>query len=112
MMVWASPGTECGSPSPAATDWYDAGYQGDFILEDEESIVFQITSIITGAVTDVEMDLSSFPRRPAKATRIQVDIGYRNEYECEITVTDKGFGDFFPDRGTEVTRTLNLEGYI
>ena len=98
--------------SPSAVDWYDAGYQGDFILEDEKQIVFQITSIITGAVTSVELDLSSFPARPSKATRIQIDIHYVNEYECEITVTDKGFGDFFPDRGTVVTRNINLEGYI
>ena len=98
--------------SPSATDWYDAGYEGDFILEEERQIVFQITSIITGAVTSVELDLSSFPVRPPKATRIQIDIKYLNEYECEITVTDKGFGEFFPDRGSTVTRTIDLEGYI
>lgn len=98
--------------SPAATDWYDAGYEGDFILEEEEQVRFRIVSVMTGAVTSVEMDLAGFPKRPSKATRIRIWIRYSGEYECEITVQDKGFGDFFPDAGAQVSRRINLEGYI
>ena len=98
--------------SPAATDWYDAGYEGDFILEEEEKIFFRIVSIMTGAVTNVELDLSSFPKRPAKTTRIRVRICYSGEYDCEISAQDRGFGEFFPDSGEQVSRRINLEGYI
>ncbi|MBR3402196.1 MAG: hypothetical protein IKG67_08140 [Parasporobacterium sp.] len=98
--------------SPAATDWYDAGYEGDFILEEEEKVLFRIVSIMTGAVASVELDLSAFPKRPSKATRIRIRICYSGEYDCEISIQDKGFGDFFPDSGARVSRRINLEGYI
>ncbi len=98
--------------SPAACDWYDAGYEGDFILENERAIAFTIVSVITGARDTVEMDLGSFPARPSKTTRVQINISYRNEYECEITITDKGFGELYADGGAVVSKTLNLEGYI
>ncbi|MBQ9032922.1 MAG: hypothetical protein IJ106_15960 [Parasporobacterium sp.] len=98
--------------SPAAVEWYDAGYLGDFILENEKQIQFQIHSIVSGADSSLGMDLSTFPERPPKTTRIQIEIRYSSEYECEILITDKGFGDFYPDRGTVVSRKFSLEGYI
>lgn len=98
--------------SPAACDWYDAGYEGDFILENEQVVTLSVVSVITGARTSVEIDISSFPVRPVKTTRIQLRIAYRNEYECEITVTDKGFGEIFADGGSEISKRLDLEGYI
>ena len=98
--------------SPATWDWYDAGYEGDFILEQERSLVFVIESIITGARTTVEMSLESFPVRPDKTTRVRISFVFRNEYECEITVLDLGFGEFYPANGARVTKHLDLEGYI
>lgn len=98
--------------SPAACDWYDAGYEGDFILEQERSVEFVIESIITGARTTVQMSLEGFPVRPDKTTRVRIAFAYRNEYECEITITDLGFGEFYPSSGTQVTKSLDLEGYI
>lgn len=96
--------------SPAAVNWYDAGYSGDFILENETSLVFKLTSILDQNVRLVEIDLSAFPKRPIKATRVQVDIEYNNENNCTFTVTDKGFGDFYRDGGMNVFKVVNLEG--
>ena len=98
--------------SPAAYNWFDAGYHGDFILENENSIVLQVTSIISGTKTDITIDLSDFPERPVKATRVCIDIRYTSEYQCEITVTDRGFGEFFPSEGRSHTQYIDLEGYI
>ena len=98
--------------SPAAFNWFDAGYHGDFILENENSIVLQVTSIISGAKTDINIDLTDFPERPDKTTRVGVDIRYTSEYQCEITVTDKGFGEFYPSEGKSVTQYIDLEEYI
>ena len=96
--------------SPAAVNWYDAGYSGDFILENETSMVFKMTSILDQSFQLAEIDLSAFPKRPVKATRVQVDIEYNSESQCTITVTDKGFGDFYRDAGASVFKTINLEG--
>lgn len=96
--------------SPAALNWYDAGYSGDFILENETDLTFKMTSILDQSCQSVNIDLSAFPKRPTKATRVQVDIEYNNESKCTITVTDKGFGDFYRDGGTAAFKTVNLEG--
>ena len=98
--------------SPAAEAWYDAGYQGDFILEEERSLTFLITSLISGRRSAFRIDLEGFPQRPSKASRIHVEIQFFHETECEITVRDKGFGDLFPGSGASVSRHLNLQDYI
>jgi len=98
--------------SPAAVDWYDAGFTGDFILENEHSIILKIHSLVNGHAAPVEIVLSGFPQRPVKTTRVEIDIRYRNDMECVVNVTDKGFGDFFRGAKTVVTRTISMADYI
>ena len=98
--------------SPAAVDWYDAGYEGDFILEEERSITFKIRSVQNEQSFLTEVDLSAFPIRPEKTTRVGITIRYINEMECVITILDKGFGDFYPDGGNVVSKNINLEGFF
>ena len=96
----------------ACVDWYDAFADIDFLLGDEKSICFNITSLVSRETTQVEFDLSQFPDRPPLTTRVEVAVRYLNDAECEISVTDKGFGEFYPASGETVTKRLNLEGYI
>ncbi len=98
--------------SRAACDWYEAGCVRDFILDNDASAEFIITSLVSRERTSIMFDLSSFPARPPMTTRVEVSVRYLNEAECEIRVTDKGFGGFFAGSGAEVTKRLNLEGYI
>ena len=98
--------------SKAACDWYDAGSSRDFILTDDSGVSFMVTSLISRERTRIDMDLSSFPKRPEKATRVQVSVKYINEFECDLEIKDKGFGDFFEGSGQKVTKRLNLEEYI
>lgn len=95
--------------SPAAVDWYDADYTGDFILENETELVINTVSLINGSVSEVVLPLTGFGCRPAKATRIQLSVMYKNENDCIITAIDKGFGDFFIDGGAEVSTTIQLD---
>ena len=54
------------------------------------------------------MDISGIPKRPKKATRIEIELRYFNEYTCEITIRDKGFGELFPASGFTISRELDL----
>lgn len=98
--------------SAAACDWYDAGVICDFILDDEKSACFVVTSLVSRQRSEIIFDLSSFPDRPVKATRVQVTVKYLSEHECEIRVADAGFGAFFEASGAEVVKRIDLEGYI
>ncbi len=104
--------TEETALSRAATDWYDAGYKGDFILTGKPEATFIITSLITRARTEIVFDLSEFPQREEKATRVEIKIEYKNQDECEISVSDKGFGEIHESSGLCVSKKFNLEEYI
>lgn len=97
---------------PAAENWYETGCSADFILDDAQTMDFIVTSLLSKEKTHIAFDLSSFPARPPKTTRVRVIIKYLNEYECEICVRDLGFGGLYPGSGLEVRKILNLEGYI
>ncbi|MCF0142739.1 MAG: hypothetical protein HUJ75_05120 [Parasporobacterium sp.] len=95
----------------APVDWFDAEYTGDFILEDDRSIDFYLTSVVTGQHTSVTLDLENFPQRPEKTTRVTIQIKYRSAYECDIKIMDRGFGGIYPSSGAEVSQRLNLEEF-
>jgi len=97
--------------SKAPVDWFDAGIVSDFIVDDIGSVRFYVTSLVSQERTYVDFDLSSFPRRPNKTTRVEIEIKYINDCECEITIKDKGFGDFYKASDAKVVKRLNMEGY-
>ena len=98
--------------SKAAVNWYEAESEADFILDESRTINFKTVSFLSRQETNISFDLSSFPQRPPKTTRVRVSVRYINEYECEICVRDMGFGTLFPASGAEVRKILDLEGYI
>lgn len=98
--------------SPAAVDWYDAATCVDFIVEGDKNIEITVTSMISREQTSIGFTLPEFAERPNKATRIELKIAYVNDNECDVTITDKGLGAFWPASGFSVTKRINLEGYI
>lgn len=98
--------------SPAAVDWYEASGSADFILDETRTLNFKVTSLLSREETEIAFDLSSFPERPPKTTRVRARAEYINEFECELSAVDLGFGNFFPGSGTEVKKILDLEEYI
>lgn len=98
--------------SKAPIDWFDAGIVSDFIVDDIDSVRFYVTSLVSQERTYVDFDISEFPKRPNKTTRIEIEIKYLNDCECEITIEDKGFGDFYKASGVKVIKRLNMEGYV
>lgn len=98
--------------SKASVDWFDAGEVSDFIVDNIKVIRFYITSLISKERTFVDFDISKFPQRPNKATRIEIEIHYLNDCECEISIRDKGFGEFFPASDAKIVKRLSMEGYV
>ena len=92
----------------APRDWFDSGMKMDFILDRPEFVRFYLTSILSGKRSIFDIDVSEIPLRPTKATRIEIEIRYFSENECEITIRDKGFGELFPSSGFEVTKQIDF----
>lgn len=94
--------------SRAPKDWFDAGMRMDFIVSEPDVIRFYVTSLIENKRSSFDIDISQIPRRPHKATRIEIELQYMNDYCFEVTVRDKGFGDLFPSSGFEVSKQVDL----
>lgn len=58
----------------AGTNWYDAKAEIDFLLEEENRFSLRITPLNGGEIRDVEIALTGLPQRPARTTRIHLQI--------------------------------------
>ena len=79
----------------AGTNWYDAKTEIDFLLEEENRFSLRITPLNGGEIRDVEIALTGLPQRPARTTRIHLQI-------------DLGFGEFFPATHQFWEKTISI----
>ena len=80
----------------AGTNWYDAKAEIDFLLEEENRFSLRITPLNGGEIRDVEIALTGLPQRPARTTRIHLQIDMADLTTLRLNMEDLGFGEFFP----------------
>lgn len=81
--------------SNAGSSWYEAGARAECILDDVKSIQLVIATPDGKNYKNIEIDLSTFPDRPNKTTRIAISMSYRDDNIFDVVIEDLGFGDFF-----------------
>lgn len=95
--------------SPAGVNWYEAGAIVECILDDTREVTLVVTNPVTKFFKNIVLDVSEFPDRPNKTTKIEITIAYRNDKQCSIVVKDKGFGQLFQASGKTVRTNINIE---
>lgn len=98
--------------SKAGTNWYEAGAKAECILDNTRSIQLVLSSPYDNCSKNVRIDLSDFPDRPNKTTRISISLAYVNEKQCDIVIEDLGFGDFFKGTGMTVKETILIDNVM
>lgn len=98
--------------SKAGTNWYEAGVKTQCILDNTESVDFIVSSIDNTVVDTVRIDLSSFPKRVNKATRVEIVISYVDDSHFEIIVKDLGFGDFYKASDMLVRQVVDVNDIL
>lgn len=98
--------------SKAGTNWYEAGAKTECITDGDTEVRFIIESPISGISRNISVDISGFPKRPAKTTRVGITIGYTEEDKCVLCVEDKGFGDFFKSSGIINRKVVDMKEYL
>ena len=88
--------------------WYQAKSKTECIMEEPTEAVFEIHNIMKLTTEEFRIDLTEFPKRPPKTTRISVDFKYLTENKFQITITDLGFGEFFKSSGMSVTKEIEI----
>ena len=83
----------------AAIPWYEVNKSIEVIPEDEAEIELVIKNIITREVLRERLVPSHLPERPKRMTRLEINLTCTSSSEAKITVTDRGFGAFYPETG-------------
>jgi hypothetical protein len=89
--------------------WYQARSKVECILEKPAEAVFEIHDIMNHRNEKFKIDLTEFPQRPSKTTRIEVNFRYVTENRFEIEIKDLGFGEFFKSSGKSVKKGITIE---
>ncbi len=89
--------------------WYQARSKAECIMEKPTEAVFEIQDIMNHRNETFKIDLTDFPDRPPKTTRIEVDFRYLSENKFEIEVKDLGFGELFASSGMSVKKEVVLD---
>ena len=56
----------------------------------------------------VRVPLTGFPNRPPRTTRIEMNVGFRDENTMAMVIKDKGFGELFPASDAVVRQEVVL----
>ncbi len=80
----------------AGCNWYEAKKSCEVILQGDAALDFSFCPMSGGEAIHKEMILTDFPTRPNGATRLLLEVCFHSPLQCEIKVTDLGFGEMYP----------------
>lgn len=92
----------------AGINWFDVAASYDFIVDDTQELRLSFAPLDKSEREDIVIDLSDIPKRPPKATRINVTLSFVDDSRCYIYVKDLGFGDFYKSVGNIITQEIRL----
>lgn len=92
----------------AGQNWYECKKEFDLILERGRELSFLITPLNGKEPRIAEITLDGLPDRPAKATRIRVDIICVSESQIRIHIEDMGFGEMYEASGLDWTEEFEI----
>ncbi|MBE6003954.1 MAG: hypothetical protein E7232_07705 [Lachnospiraceae bacterium] len=93
----------------AGESWMDTSSCYEMILDNQDYIDFQVTSIAKPQrPLRLRMMLDTFPERDKRTTRIRMSTEFTDADTLRVTVRDLGFGDIFPASDKEIVEEIDL----
>lgn len=80
----------------AGLNWYEARESCEVILRSEPLLEFSFQSMLGGEPIRAGMHLPDLPDRPRGTSRLLVEVCFLAPVQCEVKVTDLGFGELYP----------------
>ena len=96
----------------AGTNWFDNMRSIEMIPASADSVIFRISGMEDSQESSCRLELTDIPERPQGAVRLRVSADCPTEEECEITVTDLGFGGLYPASGKQWRCRIPLSGGV
>lgn len=92
----------------AGSNWYEAGARAECILDNVKNLQIVLTSPYGNYAKNVKINLSEFPDRPNKTTRVAISLSFRDDDMFDVIVEDLGFGDFFKATNMIIKNTYSV----
>lgn len=92
----------------AGENWYEAVKECEFLLEGDRELSFVVTPLTGKDVEEKTMRLSGENVNEAPFTRYHLKMDMNAPATVHVTVTDMGFGEFFPSSGRTWEETISL----
>ena len=89
-------------------NWYETKEDFDIIPDQETSIRMKVKRLGERMPIMIEVPMDGFPKRPQKVSRVNVALSFVSEKMFTVTLTDKGFGEFFPGTDATVRKTFTI----
>ncbi len=90
--------------------WYESTDQWEVLLEDTEDLELSVESIYKGKLKSIPISLEGLMERESFTTRLLIKTQFTDAKNCTITLTDLGFGEFYPSSGFEKETKIFLGG--
>ena len=92
----------------AGTNWYDAGTELEFMMEEAETVELLVTPIDGSGTYTVRLQLPEIPPRPFRSFRFSLTAQMQSERGLFLCIKDEGFGDFYEKMPIGVTYDIIL----
>lgn len=89
-------------------NWYECKKEFQIILPEGNCLSFLITPLDGRNIQGVEIVLDGLPQRPKKMTRLKILATMSDSYTLILTITDMGFGEFYPPSGMQFCQQIDL----
>ncbi|MBQ9361232.1 MAG: hypothetical protein IJT96_09390 [Lachnospiraceae bacterium] len=86
----------------AGINWYEAKGASEFYLGDDREIRIRLESFFTKDVRYSVLRCDGFPKRPARCTRVRLEVAMKDNSCVSCKAYDLGFGDIYKSSGDTV----------
>ena len=93
----------------AGCSWYEAKASCEVLLLEEPLLEFVFSSMLGGEPIREGLLLTDIPERPPGAGRLLVEMWFSGPRQCEVKVSDLGFGELYPASDLYWKETFWLE---
>lgn len=80
----------------AGCSWYEVRESAEMILRGDPILEFTFQSMLGGEPIRAGLMLTDIPARPDGTSRLKTEIHFTSPTQCEVKVTDLGFGEIYP----------------
>ena len=77
-------------------NWYESHASVEVLLLDEPVLEFAIIPVNGKEMKTAAIHLNELPKRPAKTTRLRIDLEFMSPSYAKLMIKDLGFGELFP----------------